>query len=258
VPVGNRQRARSLAGTAAPLLWLTGAVSLLTAAAELWRYRLLLASRGDALPAGSLRVSDALVVTGGVVSVLACGVAGLVTVTWVVRAYAAAAELAGVAPSRPARHLLAGWLVPGLNLVVAGSSLAEIEHAVLGRPPGRRPRPSPLVLAWWAAWALGVLLAGVTLLWSRLEGTQALADGVLLHAAVDVLAAVTAVLTALVIRSLTGLLQPVPPGRARRMVVVRLGAGHQPAEPARQHQPAEPAVGPEPAEPAVRPSPAAH
>ena len=148
--------------------------------------------------------------------------AGLVTVAWVLRAHAAAAELAGVQPSRPARHLLAGWLVPGLNLLVPGSSLAEIEHAALGRPPGRRPRPSPLVLAWWAAWALGALLGAVTLSWSRLEGTQALADGVLLHAAVDGLAAVTAALTALVVRSLTGLLQPVPPGRARRMVVVRL------------------------------------
>jgi hypothetical protein len=231
VPVSSMQRARSLAGTAAPLLWLTAAVSLLAAAAEGWRYRLLLDSRGDALPAGRLRISDALVVTGGVVSVLACGLAGLVTVMWVLRAHAAAAELAGVAPSRPARHLLAGWLVPGLNLVVPGSSLAEIEHAVLGRPPARRPRPSALVLVWWVAWDLGALLAAVTLLWSRLDGTQALADGVLLHAAVDVLAAVTAALTALVVRSLTGLLQPVPPGRARRMVVVRLGTEDRPAEP---------------------------
>jgi len=222
VPVSSRQRARSLAGTAAPLLWLAAAVSLLTAAAEIWRYRLLLDSRTDALPADQLRTSDALVVTGGVVSVLACALAGLVTLAWVLRAYAAAAELAGVAPPRQARHLLAGWLVPGLNLAVPGSSLAEIEHAVLRRPPERRPTPSRLIRAWWVSWAASITAAAVTLLWSNLDGTQALADGVVLHAVADVLAAVTAVLTAAVVRVLTALLQPAVLGKARRMVVLRV------------------------------------
>src|SRR5215470_11672890 len=38
VPVSYAQRAKALAGTAGPLLWLAAAVSLLAAAAELWRY----------------------------------------------------------------------------------------------------------------------------------------------------------------------------------------------------------------------------
>jgi len=238
-PASNRQRARALAGTAQPLLWLAAAIGLLTAGAEAWRYALLLDSRTDALPAGQLRTSDALVVTGGVVSVLACALAGLVTLAWVLRAYAAAAELAGTAPSRPSRDLLLGWLVPGLNLFVPGSTLAEIEHAVLGRPPRRRPNPSRLVRAWWASWAAGEVMAGVALLWSLRDSTQALADGVVLHAVVDVLAAITAALTAVVVRSFTELMgDGVRAGRRhRRMIVVRV-------EPPAEERAAEPAVEP--------------
>ncbi len=223
VPVSHRQRARSLAGTVQPLLWLAAGTSLLTAAAEVWRYVLLLDSRFDALPADRLRVSDALVVTGGVVSVVACALAGLITLGWVIRAYPAAAELAGVRPARSTRELLVGWLVPGLNLFVPGSTLSEIEHAVLGRPEGERPSPSMLVRAWWAVWVAGALAAAVALLWTLRESTQAQADGVLLHAVVDVLAAAAAVLTVVVVRTFTRLLQPVVAGRFRRMVVVPVG-----------------------------------
>jgi uncharacterized protein DUF4328 len=224
VPVSHAQRAKALAGTAGPLLWLAAAVSLLAAAAELWRYRMLLDSRFDALPASRLRLSDALVVTGGVVAALACGLAALVTLLWVLRAYAAAAEFAGVRPSRSPAVLLAGWLVPGVNLLVPGSTLSEIEHAGLRRPPDRRPAPSRLLCVWWLAWAASVLLAWTALAWSLRESTQAKADGVLLHAAVDVAAAATAVLTAIVIRRLTRLLLPVAAARVRRMQVVRVKA----------------------------------
>jgi Domain of unknown function (DUF4328) len=224
VPMSCGQRAKALAGTAGPLLWLAAAVSLLAAAAELWRYRLLLDSRFDALPAGRLRLSDALVVTGGVVAALACGLAALVTLLWMLRAYAAAADFAGVRPSRRPAVLLAGWLLPVANLMVPGSTLTEIEHAGLRRPPDRRPTPSRLVRAWWLAWAASVLLAWTALAWSLRESTQAKADGVLLHVAVDVAAAVAAALTAIVIRSLTRLLQPVAAGRLRRMRVVRVEA----------------------------------
>ncbi|HEY0640909.1 MAG TPA: DUF4328 domain-containing protein [Pseudonocardiaceae bacterium] len=222
VPATARQRARSLAGTAQPLLWLAAGTSLLGAAAEVWRYLLLLDSRADALPAGRLRLSDALVTTGGVVSLAACALAGLVTLLWVLRAVPASAELAAARPARSTRELLLGWLVPGLNLFVPGSTLAEIEHAVLRRPAGERPRPSALLRAWWTAWVAGCLLVVLTLLWSLRGSTQAQADGVLLHALTDLVAATTAVLTVLVVRTLTGLMQPARPGRSRRMVVVKV------------------------------------
>ena len=224
-PVSDRGRARSLAGTVQPLLWLAAGTSLLTAAAEVWRYVLLLDSRFDALPAGRLRVSDALVVTGGVVSVVSCVLAGLITLGWVVRAYPAAARLAGVRPARSTRDLVVGWLVPGLNLFVPGSTLAELEHSLLGRPEAERPTPSRLVRAWWAVWVVGALASTVALLWSLRDSTQAQADGVLLHAVVDIVAAVAAVLTLVVVRTFTTLLQPAVAGTSRRMIVIRVDEG---------------------------------
>ena len=61
------EQMRALAAVAVPLLGLTATVLLITAGAAAWRYALLLGSRTDAVPAGPLRASDALVVTGGVV-----------------------------------------------------------------------------------------------------------------------------------------------------------------------------------------------
>jgi hypothetical protein len=219
-PPDHVARMRALAGNATPLLWLTAVVAVLTAAAEGWRYALLLASRTDAVPVRPLRVSDVLVVTGGVMSVLAGALAAGVVLAWLVRAYAAAAEQAGVAPARPRWQLVAGVLVPGVNLLLAGAALAELEHAALGGDPARRPRPSRLVLAWWAVWAAGLLLAAITLLWRLRDSVQAQADGVVLTAATDLLAAAVAVLTVIVLRRLSALLSPAALRRSRRRVVV--------------------------------------
>jgi hypothetical protein len=130
----------------------------------------------------------------------------------------AAAERSGTSPSRSSRMLVAGWLVPGLNLAVPGAVLAEIEHAALGLPADRRPRPSAELLVWWALWGASVVLAAVTALWSLRSGTQALADGVVLHAWVDVLAVATALLTRRVVIRLTWLLEP-STGNHRELLV---------------------------------------
>src|SRR4051812_31768120 len=182
------EKMRGLAGVAVPLLGLTALLVVVTAGAEAWRYALLLDSRFDAVSAGPLHVSDALVVTGGVVSLLSSLLAGAVTVGWLVHASAAAAQAAEVTRTRRSWQLVAGVLLPGVNLVLPGAALAELEHAALGADPTRRPRPSPLILGWWAAWTAGLLMAGITLLWSLREGVQARADGVLLHVATDLLA----------------------------------------------------------------------
>lgn len=226
--VSVAERMRALAATAVPLLWLTAALALTTAGAEGWRYALLLNSRTDAVSARPLHVSDALVVTGGVVSLIAAVLAGAVTVGWLVRACAAAARSAGVRPPRPTWQLVAGVLVPGVNLLLPGAVLAELEHAALRRDPDRRPRPSTLVAGWWAIWAAGLVLAAVTMLWGLREGVQARADGVLLHVATDLVAAGVAITTIVVVQRMTRLLGPgLQPG-ARRMVVVRVGSGRAP------------------------------
>lgn len=216
------EQMRALAAVAVPLLGLTAAVLLITAGAEAWRYALLLGSRTDAVPAGPLRASDALVVTGGVVSLLAAALAGAVTLGWLVQANAAAARAAAITPARPPWHLVLGVLVPGMNLVVPGSVLAELEHTALGQNPDRRPRPSPLVMGWWVLWVIGVLLSGTAILWSLFDGVQARADGVLLHVATDLVAGAVAITTIVVIRRLTRLLSPVQLNSTRRMVVVRV------------------------------------
>ncbi|HEU0087935.1 MAG TPA: DUF4328 domain-containing protein [Pseudonocardiaceae bacterium] len=222
------ERMRALAATAVPLLWLTAAVVLVTAGAEGWRYALLLDSRTDAVPAWPLHVSDALVITGGVISLLTATLAGLVTVGWLLHACATAAQAAGVRPPRPSWQVVAGVLVPGVNLLLPGAVLAELEHAALHRDPDRRPRPSPLVTTWWVLWASGLMLAGVTMLWGLRDGVQARADGVLLHLATDLVAGVVAGTTVVVVRRLTRLLSPTTLRGARRMVVVRIGSGSTP------------------------------
>lgn len=202
-----------------PLLWATAVVSVLAAAAETWRYALLLASRSDALEPSAVAASDAFVTAAGTIAPILAAAAGVLVVLWTVRATHVAAERAGVRPSRSSRMLVLGWLVPGLNLAVPGSALAEIEHTALGRPPGRRPRPSRLVLLWWVSWATGVVLSAVVLAWSLLTGVQARADGVVLRAVLDLLAAVTAGVTAVVMTRLTRLLAPARPVRRELLVL---------------------------------------
>lgn len=212
--------ARSLVGSLVPLLWATTAVALLAAGAEVWRYVLLLASRDGALSAEAVAASDALVASAGTVAPILTLVVGVLMVLWTVRAAQAAADRAKVRPSRSTRAIVLGWLVPGINLSVPGSVLAEIEHGALGLPADRRPHPSRMLLVWWALWVVSVVLTVVVLLWSLRDGVQARADGVVLHAVLDLLAAVTAGVTARLVLKLTRLLAPAAP--RRRELVLRL------------------------------------
>lgn len=218
------QRVAAWAGTAASTLWLTAGMSAVAAGAEVWRYVLLLLSRDRALSKFALDVSDALVITAGTLSWL-LGAASLVfSVLWLLWARTASAEQIGVRQRRPDWQVVAGVLVPGANLAIPGSALAEVEHAVLvaggDQELAGRPRPSRLVLAWWAAWAVSVVLGWTTLLWSFRDGVQALADGVVLHFWTDVAAVVAAVLTMRVINYLSTLIVPADPTELAHLQVV--------------------------------------
>jgi hypothetical protein len=74
---------------------------------------------------------------------------------------------------------------------------------------------------WWALWAVGVLASVLTLVWSRRTGVQAEADGVVLHATLDLLAAVTAGYTAVLVGRLTALLGPVRQPRREVVLAVK-------------------------------------
>jgi hypothetical protein len=229
-PPPPARAARSLAGIVVPLLWALSAVALLAAGAETWRYTLLLASRDGALSADAVAASDALVLAAGVGAVLLGLTAGGFLVAWTLKATEAAAARSGSRPSRSPRDVVLGWMVPGLNLAVPGAVVAEIEHGALDRPPGRRPWPSRMVVVWWALWAANGVLAALVLLWSRRTGVQAEADGVVLHAVLDLLGAVTAGATALLVGRLTALLGPVR--ETRREVVLAVNPPEARATPA--------------------------
>jgi hypothetical protein len=82
-----------------------------------------------------------------------------------------------------------------------------------------------LVIGWWVIWATGLVLVAITMLWNLRDGVQARADGVLLHAATDLVAAAAAIATIVVVRRLTRLLSPARLIATRRMVVVRVPDG---------------------------------
>jgi hypothetical protein len=209
------------AGLLVPLLRGLALLAVLSGAGEIWRYVLLLRSRSDALDAREVAASDALVQAASWVCTVTTLAVGVYLLGWVLRVVAATTERSGVLPSRGRRMLVLGWLVPVVNMSVPGSVLAEVEHTALGRPPGERPRPSTLLLVWWALWATNVLLALVTTLWALRTGVQARADGVTLHALVDLVAAATALVTARVVVWLTALVCPPRSIPLPRVVSVR-------------------------------------
>ncbi|GAY09224.1 probable conserved transmembrane protein [Pseudonocardia sp. N23] len=198
-------------------------MAVLAAGAEIWRYVLLVLSRSGALSAGVVSASDMLVAGAGwLVTVLGL-LTGLLVVAWSVRAARAGAERGGRVASRSGREIVVGWLVPVVNLSVPGSVLAEIEHGALDRPADARPRPSRQLLVWWAVWAVGVVLAITVFALSFRTGVQARADGVVLHAVVDLVAAAVAVLTARLVSALSMLLGPVRAPVRETLVTVRTG-----------------------------------
>ncbi len=221
VPV-TVERVRAVGGHAVALMWAVAALSVLAAAGEIWRYVLLVRSRGGALSDGVVATSDAVVTIPSILALAFAGLGGAVVVWWLRLARHAAAEAAGRTPHRGDWQVLVYLLVPGLNLAMAGVILAELEHHVLHREPDRRPEPTRATLILWSAWVVSGLLFTLTIIWRYRDGVQAQADGVLLSALTDLAAATVAVLAALTVRRLSTLLAPVDPKRLRQLRVLRV------------------------------------
>ncbi|MFD5824057.1 DUF4328 domain-containing protein [Lentzea sp. NPDC060358] len=219
---------RRLGRTAQNSLWLLGFVAVWGAFSEIWRYVLVALSRFGALSAGVVSASDALVVSSSAITITGCALSLVLMLLWVRRTRNVAATLAGYGPSRSDTEALVGLVVPGMNLVVPGSVLAELEHAVARRPATERPRPSKLLRWWWGLWVTSALLFVVQVLWSFRDSTQAQADGVLLHAVSDLVLAAVAVVTALVVRRITTLLLPVDAASVRLLRVVEVKDAPEP------------------------------
>ncbi|GAA2334049.1 DUF4328 domain-containing protein [Saccharopolyspora halophila] len=231
------ERVEAAAGTAIAVLWVTAGVAALATAAEIWRYALLVISRDGTLSRPVLAISDALVGTTGLILWLLGVLCGVFVVLWGLRARAAATERSGLRSARPDWQVLVGVLVPGLNLFVPGSVLAELEHSVLvaegAREPGARPSPSLAVRFWWVLWAATLIFGLLAFAWGFREGVQAMADGVVLHAINAALVTALAVLTARVVHELTRLLTPLDPTELRLFRVRGVRAAPQPERPER-------------------------
>jgi hypothetical protein len=233
-PPVSMDQVRGSARNTTATLWVVAALAVFAAAGEVWRYVLLVDSRDGALSRGVVDVSDALVITGALLTITFSLVAGGLTLWWLLLARRVAAELTGHEPARPSWQVLLCMIIPGVNLAVPGSTLAELEHAVLRRPIQDRPRPSRIVLCWWIAWVQSGLLFAATLVWRLPSGVQAKADGILLNIGTYLAAAGVAVLTARLVRRLTTLLAPVDPASVRLMQVIKVdGAPDPPLRPGR-------------------------
>ncbi len=216
------QRLLLIARNAVAVLWALAGLAAVAAGAEIWRYALLVLSRDTALDPAVVGASDVLVLTFALLTFVMTVFAVAVTVWWLLVARTAAAEEAGQRPPRSTGQVLVGVLVPGVNLVLAGPILAELEHAATRRPANRRPRPSRLVLSWWAAWVGNAVLLVLTVVWRAREGVQAQVDAVFLTALTDLTALVLAVLTVRVVRRFTRLLAPVEEQWVRPPRVLRV------------------------------------
>ncbi|WP_409183935.1 DUF4328 domain-containing protein [Amycolatopsis sp. VS8301801F10] len=217
-----------LARSLTTILWTFAVLAVTAAVAESWRYALLVESRDSALNSGVVGFSDAFVMLAGLLTTIFSLLPAGLSVWWLLVARQAAADEAGEVPPRPVWQVLVGVLVPLVNLPLALSVVSELEHAVLRRPRDERPKPSRLVLGWWATWAANWVLLIVTIIWRIRPGVQAMADSVLLVALTDLAAAALAIGTALVIRRFSHLLMPIAPERLRDLRVLKVEGAPEP------------------------------
>ncbi|GAA5047012.1 DUF4328 domain-containing protein [Nocardia callitridis] len=179
------------------LVW-TAAMFGVAAVAELLRYGVLLRNRTRLIHPAVLFFSDALVFVAGVLALVLALLTAVAAVGWLIETRRVAYAHAGRLDPRRARWLIAGCVVPVVNLLLPGVFLTEL---VADRPD---PRALRAVRVWWAAWVFGGLLTVAALYWRTADSLQAKADGVMFTAFADLVAAGVTVLTLWVIRTVEG------------------------------------------------------
>ncbi|MCX5045129.1 DUF4328 domain-containing protein [Aldersonia sp. NBC_00410] len=170
------------------LLIVTAMLFVLAALAEGLRYAILLRNRAHLIEQWLLSCSDAAVWSTSVLALLVALVAALAVVGWLIRARAEEFADRGRLDPRATPFLVAGCVVPVLNLIAPGVFLTELAQ--------RRPREQLIaVRVWWCTWVLGAVMAIAALAWRSAGSLQAQADGVVFTALTDVVAATVAVVT---------------------------------------------------------------
>ena len=230
----------------------TAGAAVLAAAAETWRFVLMLVGRTQVLSGPLVATNDALVAATGVAVVMLAVLTAAVAVPALIRTHRWAGVRSGHGPSRTARAVAARLLVPGWNVYGAGQIFIDID-AMLRRaaanpsaanpsaanpsaanpsdanPSAANPsaaNPSaanpptarPLILLWWISWIVNAALV-VLVLGRGLGGSlQAIADTVELHIALDLCAAVVAALGAQILRRFARLVTGPKPSPSRWVV----------------------------------------
>ena len=189
-------RAEIAADLAPTLLVGTAIVFGLAAVAEAVRYGVLLFNRTRLVEPLALALSDAAVwatqVVGPVVALAAAVASGFRLLELRRRIYAER----GLADSRSPLSVLAGLVIPGVNLAMPGVFLTEIGN--------HDPRLLRAIRTWWVLWVVNGVLVVVLLAWRQRDTLQARADGVLLTAVLAALGAVVALATLHVLRLFDG------------------------------------------------------
>ncbi|MFH5211105.1 DUF4328 domain-containing protein [Antrihabitans sp. NCIMB 15449] len=174
---------------------LTAILFFLAAVAEVGRYAILLRNRTRLIDPLLLAASDTAVLATSILALLVTTLAVFAAAGWLIGARRRAFERDGRRDPRPVEQIVMGCIIPGANLIFPGVFLTEITRDAL-------PRTRRLVVVWWCAWVFGAVVALVALVWRFRTTLQAEADGVLLNAFADLVAAGVAIVTILVIREL--------------------------------------------------------
>ncbi|MEU5841220.1 DUF4328 domain-containing protein [Rhodococcus sp. NPDC047139] len=189
-------RAETAADLAPTLLVGTAVVFGLAAVAEAVRYGVLLFNRTRLVDPLVLAVSDAAVwatqVVGPIVALAAAVASGFRLLDLRRRIYAER----GLADSRQPLSVLAGLVIPGVNLAMPGVFLTEIA--------GHDARLLRAVRIWWVLWVVNGVLVVALLAWRQRDTLQARADGVLLTALLAALGAVVGLASLYVLRLFDG------------------------------------------------------
>jgi len=176
------------------------------AAGEIWRYCCCCAAEvARWMPARS-PASDALVEWASWVGTAMSVAVGAYLLVWVLRGVPRPPpEAVRVRPSRSRRTVLIGWLVRVLNISMPGSVLAEVEPHRARPPAPVTGSASGLLRLWWRCGQPAVTLSLSPCCGRCAPALQDRANGVELHAVVDLLACGHRAVTARVVAWLTAL-----------------------------------------------------
>ncbi|CAM2915738.1 DUF4328 domain-containing protein [Skermania piniformis] len=187
----------ALAARVSQLLVWTALLFGLAAVAEIGRYLMLLRNRTRLIEPALLAFSDAAVLVTSITGLIFAFLTAVGCVGWLADARATVFGRAGRLDPRPRWMLLAGCLIPGLNLVYPGVFLTELVR-------DRQPRLQRAVRVWWLAWLVGAGLTAAAFAYRTADSLQGQADGVMMAAWADAGAAVVAVVTLWLIRLFGG------------------------------------------------------